>query len=147
MLAARDRTTFSVVVLTDSPSFNGVVQAAWIFGIPSISTRHIRHCPTTERRGWKQKCGISMPASLAASIRLTFFGTSIGLPSKRTVKVSLGGGGGGDGGGAPGGRPGNRAAAAGGDRRLGIAHAWTGRLSTLDSRLWTPTRHRFFSTW
>ena len=74
MLAARLWTTFSVLVLTDSPSLRGVVQAAWILGIPSISTRHIRHWPTTESRGWKQKWGISMPASLAASIRLTSFG-------------------------------------------------------------------------
>src|SRR5262249_23542537 len=91
MLAARDWTTFSVVVLTARPSFNGVVQAAWILGIPSISTRHIRHCPTTDRRGWKQKCGISMPAGLAASVKLRYLGTWIGLPSKTIVKVSLGG--------------------------------------------------------
>ena len=52
MVAARELRTFSVVVLTERPSFRGVVQAAWIFGIPSISTRHIRHWPTTERRGW-----------------------------------------------------------------------------------------------
>ena len=52
MFAARQARTFSVVVLTESPSFSGVVQAAWIFGMPSISTRHIRHWPTTESRGW-----------------------------------------------------------------------------------------------
>ncbi len=52
IVAARELRTFSVVVLTESPSLSGVVQAAWIFGIPSISTRHIRHWPTTERRGW-----------------------------------------------------------------------------------------------
>jgi hypothetical protein len=85
MFAARDSTTFAVVVLTERPSFNGVVQAAWIFGMPSISTRHIRHWPTTVRRGWKQKWGIWMPASRAASIRFRFFGTSVGFPSKRTV--------------------------------------------------------------
>ena len=99
MFAARDWTTFSVVVLTERPSFSGVVQAAWIFGIPSISTRHIRHWPTTERRGWKQKWGISMPASFAASIRLMFFGTSTGFPSKTIVKVSFAGGAGAAGGG------------------------------------------------
>ena len=55
MFAARDSRTFSVIVLTTSPSFSGVVHAAWILGFPSISTRHIRHCPTTVRRGWKQK--------------------------------------------------------------------------------------------
>src|SRR5260370_3368924 len=42
-----------------------------------------------------------MLASFAASIRLRFFGASIGAPSKTTVKVSLGGGGGGVAGGAP----------------------------------------------
>ncbi len=42
---------FGEPVLTTIPSLIGVVQAAWIFGIPSISTRHIRHCPTTENRG------------------------------------------------------------------------------------------------
>ena len=38
-----------------------------------------------------------MPASCAASIRFRFFGTSTGLPSKRTVNVSFCGGGGGAG--------------------------------------------------
>src|ERR1700693_3831109 len=94
MLAARDCTTFSVVVLTERPSFKGVVHAAWILGIPSISTRHIRHWPTTDSRGWKQKWGISVPASSAASIRLMFFGTSIGLPLNTMVYVSFAGGGG-----------------------------------------------------
>src|SRR5262245_44238390 len=37
---------------------------------------------------------MSMPASLAASIRFRFLGTSIGLPSKMTVNVSFCGGGG-----------------------------------------------------
>ena len=52
IVAARDALTLSVVVLTARPSRSGVVQAAWIFGMPSISTRHMRHWPTTERRGW-----------------------------------------------------------------------------------------------
>jgi hypothetical protein len=42
---------FAEPVLTTMPSLIGVVQAAWIFGIPSTSTRHIRHWPTTVKRG------------------------------------------------------------------------------------------------
>jgi hypothetical protein len=33
-------------VTTTIPSLTGVEQAVWSFGIPSISTRHIRHAPT-----------------------------------------------------------------------------------------------------
>src|SRR5512143_1470984 len=92
MLAAREARTFSVVVLTTRPSLRGVVHAAWILGIPSISTRHMRHWPTTVSRGWKQKWGISTPASFAASIRLMPGGTSPAFPSKMTVTVSFFGG-------------------------------------------------------
>ena len=34
------------------PSRTGTVQEACTFGIPSISTMHIRHWPTTESFGW-----------------------------------------------------------------------------------------------
>jgi hypothetical protein len=43
---------FSELAWTTMPSRTGTVQDAWIFGTPSISTMHIRHWPTTERRGW-----------------------------------------------------------------------------------------------
>ena len=39
-------------VRTTSPSCAVSVQPAWSFGLPSISTRHIRHAPTAgPRRG------------------------------------------------------------------------------------------------
>ena len=39
--------------LTSMPSFiTWVVQAACSLGMPSILTRHMRHWPTTESRGW-----------------------------------------------------------------------------------------------
>ncbi len=39
-------------VLTTIPSCAVSVQAAWSLGIPSISTRHMRHAPTgAPRRG------------------------------------------------------------------------------------------------
>ena len=45
--------TSGVSVLTTMPSLmTGVEQAVCSFGIPSILTRHMRHWPTTERRGW-----------------------------------------------------------------------------------------------
>ena len=40
--------TWSEVVITTMPSLTAVEHAVWSFGIPSISTRHIRHAPT----GW-----------------------------------------------------------------------------------------------
>ena len=37
---------------TTMPSFiTWVEQAAWSFGMPSTSTMHMRHWPTTDRRG------------------------------------------------------------------------------------------------
>jgi hypothetical protein len=38
--------TRSDVVTTTIPSFTGVEHAVWSFGMPSISTRHMRHAPT-----------------------------------------------------------------------------------------------------
>ena len=38
--------TRSVCVCTTIPSFTGVEHAVCSFGIPSISTRHMRHAPT-----------------------------------------------------------------------------------------------------
>ncbi len=40
--------TRSVCVWTTMPSLTGVEQPVCSFGMPSISTRHIRHAPT----GW-----------------------------------------------------------------------------------------------
>jgi len=40
--------TRSVCEYTTIPSRTGVEQAVWSFGIPSISTRHMRQAPT----GW-----------------------------------------------------------------------------------------------
>ena len=40
--------TRSVWVWTTMPSLTGVEHAVWSFGMPSISTRHMRHAPT----GW-----------------------------------------------------------------------------------------------
>ena len=41
----------------------GMAQEAMGFGAFSCSTRHIRQLPAIARRGWKQKCGTSTPAS------------------------------------------------------------------------------------
>jgi hypothetical protein len=38
--------TRSEVVTTTIPSLTGVEQAVWSFGMPSISTRHMRQAPT-----------------------------------------------------------------------------------------------------
>ena len=38
--------TRSEVVLTTMPSLTGVEHEVWSLGMPSISTRHMRHAPT-----------------------------------------------------------------------------------------------------
>ena len=43
-----DSFTRAVCVWTTMPSLTGVEQAVWSFGMPSISTRHMRQAPT----GW-----------------------------------------------------------------------------------------------
>ena len=52
IVALRAARAFSELARTTIPSRTGTVQEAWIFGTPSISTMHIRHWPTMERRGW-----------------------------------------------------------------------------------------------
>ncbi len=47
--AARARSEEARITM---PSRTGTVQDACTFGRPSISTMHIRHCPTTESFGW-----------------------------------------------------------------------------------------------
>ena len=45
-IAACASLTRSVCVKTTIPSLTGVEHAVWSFGMPSISTRHMRHAPT-----------------------------------------------------------------------------------------------------
>ena len=51
-MAFRAARAFSLEAWITMPSRIGTVQEAWIFGIPSISTMHMRHWPTMGRRGW-----------------------------------------------------------------------------------------------
>ena len=51
------------------------------FGAPFSSTRHMRQLPATDRRSWKQKRGISTPASSHACISVWSPETSISVPS------------------------------------------------------------------
>ena len=53
MIASCPALTSGSSTLTTMPSFiTWVVQAVCSFGMPSILTRHMRHWPTTMRRGW-----------------------------------------------------------------------------------------------
>jgi len=52
IVALRAASAFSVEALMTIPSRTGTVHEAWIFGTPSTSTMHMRHCPTIERAGW-----------------------------------------------------------------------------------------------
>ena len=60
--------TCGVSVRITMPSAAGIAQEAMGFGERSISTRHMRQFPAMESRSWKQKCGISLPASMQACI-------------------------------------------------------------------------------
>ena len=50
----------------------------------SISTRHIRQLPATERRSWKQKRGTLMPVDSMACRMLEPLSICTGLPSTTT---------------------------------------------------------------
>ena len=51
------------------PGIVGKAQLATGFGDFSISTRHMRQLPATERRSWKQKRGMLMPTDSHAWAR------------------------------------------------------------------------------
>jgi hypothetical protein len=63
-----------------------VVAAAALTGLGdfSISTRHMRQFPATERRSWKQKRGTLMPVDSIACRMLEPLSICTGLPSTTT---------------------------------------------------------------
>src|SRR6266850_6048852 len=56
-------------------------------GEPFSSTRHMRQLPAIDRRSWKQKRGISAPAASHACSSVYSGGTSISLPSTRSLVI------------------------------------------------------------
>src|ERR1043166_792572 len=60
-------------------------QLATGFGEPTSSTRHMRQLPAIDSRSWKQKRGISPPAASHACRSVYSGGTSISLPSTRSL--------------------------------------------------------------
>src|SRR5712671_1459421 len=60
-------------------------QLATGLGEPLSSTRHMRQLPAIDRRSWKQKRGISAPAASHACSSVYSGGTSISLPSTRSL--------------------------------------------------------------
>jgi hypothetical protein len=60
-------------------------QLATGFGEPTSSTRHIRQLPAIDSRSWKQKIGISAPATSHACKSVYSGGTSISLPSTMSL--------------------------------------------------------------
>src|SRR3984885_6678272 len=56
-------------------------EAVGLGGPPFTSTRHIRQLPAIDSRSWKQKRGISAPATSQAWRSVYSAGTSISLPS------------------------------------------------------------------
>src|ERR1700733_8703452 len=64
-------------------------QLATGFGEPASSTRHMRQLPAIDSRSWKQKRGISAPAASHACSSVYSGGTSISLPSTRSLVISF----------------------------------------------------------
>src|SRR3954462_8699976 len=87
--AARTR---SVWVWTTMPSLTGVEHAVWSFGMPSISTRHMRHAPTgAPSLGSEQKTGICTSPYLGPSTSMTFSGAVTSSPSMEKVTIRCSG--------------------------------------------------------
>src|ERR1700674_2991325 len=59
------------------------------FGEPTSSTRHMRQLPAIDRRSWKQKRGISAPATSHACSSVNSAGTSISLPSTMSLVIAV----------------------------------------------------------
>src|SRR5580704_4817602 len=70
-------------------SFTPMAQDACGFGMPTTSIRHIRQLPAIDSRSWKQKRGISAPAASQAWSSVYSGGTSISLPSTRSLVILL----------------------------------------------------------
>src|SRR6476469_6474302 len=58
-------------------------------GEPLSSTRHMRQLPAIESRSWKQKRGISAPATSQACNSVYSGGTSISWPSTMSLVMSV----------------------------------------------------------
>src|SRR3954469_7142015 len=81
-----------VWVWTTIPSLTGVEHAVCSFGMPSISTRHMRQAPTAAPRlGSQQKTGISTSPCLAPSTSMTFSGAVTSRPSMEKVTIRCSG--------------------------------------------------------
>src|SRR4030088_854506 len=63
-------------------------QLATGLGEPLSSTRHMRQLPAIDRRSWKQKRGISAPATSHACSSVNSAGTSISLPSMMSLVIA-----------------------------------------------------------
>src|SRR5882757_9744638 len=71
-------------------SFTPMAQEACGFGgPPTTSIRHMRQLPAIESRSWKQKRGISAPATSHACSSVYSGGTSISLPSTMSLVMSV----------------------------------------------------------
>src|SRR3954447_5549884 len=87
--------TIGVLVLTTGGSPFGPgrqsrtpqAQEATGLGDPTSSTRHMRQLPAIDSRSWKQKRGISAPAASHACSSVYSGGTSISLPSTRSLVI------------------------------------------------------------
>src|SRR5580704_4394871 len=70
-------------------SFTPIAHEACGFGMPTTSMRHMRQLPAIDSRSWKQKRGISAPAASQAWSSVYSGGTSISLPSTRSLVILL----------------------------------------------------------
>src|SRR5262245_47526334 len=68
-------------------SFTPIAQDACGFGMPTTSMRHMRQLPAIDSRSWKQKRGISAPATSQAWRSVYSGGTSISLPSTMILVI------------------------------------------------------------
>src|ERR1700704_4973033 len=71
-------------------SFTPMAQEACGFGgPPTTSIRHMRQLPAIESRSWKQKRGISAPATSHACNSVYSGGTSISRPSTMSLVIGV----------------------------------------------------------
>ena len=84
-----DFCTFGVLVNTSMPSFTGYTHAATSERAPLTSTMHMRHAPIWLMSFKKQRVGMSIPASLAASRIVLPAGTSQAMPLILMFTISI----------------------------------------------------------
>src|SRR5262245_27088656 len=80
--------TFGVPSRLGGRSRTPIAHDACGFGMPTTSIRHMRQLPAIDSRSWKQKRGISAPATSQACSSVYSGGTSISLPSTMSLVIA-----------------------------------------------------------